>query len=113
MNLHDVLIPSVFLFTLVAIVKIVSDNKIRRRLIEKDLVNENLQYLYAQQTEYRLPSSLKWGFVLVGIGLAFIIGLFMPKSINDEVTIACMFIFAGFGFLLYYFVTKNYEAKVG
>ena len=108
MNLHDILIPSVFLFALVAIVKIVSDNKIRRRLIEKELVNENLKYLYAQQADYRLPSSLKWGFVLVGIGLAFIIGLFMPTQLRTDVTVACMFLLAGLGFLLYYMVTKNY-----
>ena len=108
MNLTEILVPGVFCFTLLALIKVISDNKIRRRLIEKDLVNENLQYLYAQQAGYKLPSSLKWGFVLVGIGLAFIIGLFMPSSINDEVTIASMFILAGLGFLLYYYVSKNY-----
>ena len=110
MNLHDILIPSVFLFALVAIIKIVSDNKVRRRLIEKELINENLKYLYAQQTNHRLPSSLKWGFVLVGIGLAFILGLIMPGQIQDEVTIASMFILAGLGFLLYYYVSKKYAA---
>lgn len=109
MNLNDILIPAVFCVTLIAIVKIVSDNKIRRRLIEKDLINENVKYLYPHFQEYMLPSSLKWGIVLTGIGVAFLIGLLMPRSVADEITAASIFILAGLGLLLYYFLARRME----
>ena len=111
MNLNDILVPAVFCFAIVAIIKIVSDNKIRRRLIEKDQVNENLKYLYSNLQEYSIPSSLKWGMVLIGIGVAFIIGLMMPGHLQDEVTAASIFILAGVGLLLYYFLANRMFSK--
>jgi hypothetical protein len=107
MNGMEILIPITMFIAFVAIVKIISDNRVKKMLIERGKVDENIKFLY--QTPYwSTPlSSLKWGFVLVGIGLAFLLGQLFPYSVSDEAVIGLMFLFAGVGFLLYYFMAKD------
>jgi membrane protein DedA with SNARE-associated domain len=108
--LESVLIVGIIFFALLFLVKIVSDNRIRRKLIESGAVGENAKYLYAERMQHNIPSSLKWGMVLIGIGLAFLIGQLVP-DLSGEITIACMFIFAGVGLLLFYFIAKKNESQ--
>ncbi|MDZ7263999.1 MAG: hypothetical protein ONB16_05400 [candidate division KSB1 bacterium] len=105
------LIPIVFFIMVVAIVKIISDNKIRRLAIEKGLVDQNLRSMFEERFEARVPAALKWGFVLVGIGLAIVIGRMFPDYMTEQVTIGCIFLFAGLGLVAYYFVAKRLMKK--
>ena len=97
-----IIFASILLFT-----KILSDNRIRNKLIEKGLVDENVKYLYSNRFEGSIPSSLKWGIVLTGIGLAFLIGQLVPVDIKEEMTISAMFLLAGLGLIVYYLIGKN------
>lgn len=108
--LESVLIVGIIFFALLALIKIVSDNRIRRKLIESGAVSENIKYLYAERMQYSVPSSLKWGLVLIGVGLAFLIGQLVP-DFSGEITIACMFIFAGVGLLLFYFIARQKQSE--
>lgn len=100
-----ILIPIAFFFAVAIIVKFISDNKIRRQLIDKGIVDENIKYLYTY--EVQPLSSIKWGVVLIGIGLALLIGQIFHYEISEEVTIGLMFLFAGIGFVIYYFMAKK------
>jgi len=102
-----VFIVGIVFFSLVSFVKILSDNKIRHKLIEKNLVDDNVKYLYSDRFEYGVPSALKWGMVLIGVGLAFLIGQLVPSHLEEKVTIASLFILAGLGLVLYYFIAKK------
>jgi hypothetical protein len=107
-------IISVIGMTLVQLVKTISDNRIRRRLIDSGNVGEDARYLFTQDKQ--LPetiSSIKWGFVLVGVGFAVIIGQFFPSYTSDEITAGLIFLMAGAGFLLYYHVSKRILARQG
>ena len=84
-----------FLFVL-AIIKTISDNKVRHRLIEKGLVDEN-----------KVPSSLKWGLVLIFLGIAILVAKVFDFQ---EFTIGFMFLFSGAGLILYYSIVR-YLAK--
>lgn len=106
-----VLIVAIVFLSLVTFTKIVADQRIRNKLIEKDQLNENVQYLYAQNMEYRVPSSLKWGFILIGVGSAFIIGQFVPANISEEVTVGSIFLLAGIGLIAYYIVARQIVKK--
>lgn len=99
------LIPIAFFFAVAAIVKFVSDNRTRRLLIEKGIMDEKVKYLYKDSVQPL--SSIKWGLVLVGIGLALLIGQVFRYDITKEATIGLMFLFAGIGFVIYYFLAKN------
>lgn len=99
------LIPIAFFAMVAVIVKYVIDNKTRRMLIEKGMVDEKVKYLFKNGTQ---PfSSMKWGMVLVGIGLALLIGQVFRYDISEQATMGMMFLFAGIGFIIYYFMVKN------
>jgi len=107
MNLTGILITAIIFFSVIAFLKILVDAKIRHKLIDKGMVDENIKYLYPERSELNVPASLKWGMVLVGIGLGFVIGQLVPSHMSDEVTVGSMFILAGLGLILYYFVAKK------
>ncbi len=96
------------------VIKVISDNRIRRRLIESGKVDEQVKFLYTHpgNKESSPLSSLKWGLVLVALGLALFVGQFLPYEMEGEGTIGTMFLFSGIAFLIYYFVSKK-EQKEG
>jgi len=106
-DVSAIFIVGIIFFSVVAFAKIFSDNKIRHELINKGMLDENVKYLYSSRLEYHVPSALKWGMVLIGVGLAFLIGQLVPRDITGEVTIGSMFVLAGSGLLLYYFIAKK------
>lgn len=102
-----VLIVGICFFSVLAFVKIISDNKVRSKLIDKGMVDENIKYLYTTRLEYHCPAAMKWGMVLIGIGLAFLIGIWAPSDLQGEVTAASIFVLAGLGLIVYYFIAKR------
>jgi hypothetical protein len=97
-----ILIPAIVFFSIVAVVKIVADARTRNRLIEKGSADSKLQNLLGTSAELHALSSLKWGMVLVGIGLAALISRLFPYYLSDEVAFGLIFLFAGIGFLVYF-----------
>jgi len=105
-------IPLIAFFILIAFIfKIIVDHKTRSKLIEKGMLDENVKYLYADRAENQILSSLKWGMILIGIGLAIFVGQIVPEDLAEEVTIGGMFIFAGLGLLLYYFIAYKVKSR--
>lgn len=98
----EVFVVGIIFFSVVAIVKIISDSNFRKQLIEKGLAEDDVRQLYVATSTSQSMSSLKWGMVLVGMGAALLIGQFFPHYVNDQVTFGLMFLFAGIGFLIYY-----------
>ncbi len=105
------LVPLTFFIIVFLIVKLVYDYKLRRLALEKGLVDQNLKFLFEDRFEGRVPAALKWGFVLVGIGLAIVIGRMFPYEMVEQVTVGCIFLFAGLGLVLYYFVANRLLEK--
>jgi len=107
MNL-DFLVGIAFFLGLAAVIKILSDNKIRHKLIDKNMVNEDVKYLFAQRPVFASPyASLKWAFVLIGVGVALLLKQLFPNLLYDEGVAGLMFLFAGIGFFVYYFIAKK------
>ncbi len=104
-NITDVLQMVIVFFTICFVIKTILDYFMRKRLIDKGLVDKNVKYLF----KYGSPSlsSLKWGMVLVGIGAAVIIGKLAPYRWSDEATISGMFILAGLALIIYYFIAPK------
>ena len=101
------LITGVVFVSIIVMIKLLSDNRLRTKLIDKGMVDENIKYLFFDRQDFRAPTALKWGMVLIGIGLAFLIGQLVPSNISGEVTVGCMFLFAGLGLIIYYFIAKT------
>ncbi len=103
----DMLIPITFFIMIGYIVKSVSDNRVRHRLIEKGLSDKDVQTLYLARLESSYLSSLKWGLVLIGLGVALLIAQIYPEFISEEFIIGIMFLLAGVAFLAYYFIARH------
>ena len=91
------------------IVKIISDNRIRRRLIESGQIDEKIKYLYFREPKNVSEpfNSVRWGLVLIALGLAVLIGQLFPPGDKEQMTLCAMFIMAGLAFLVYYFLAKR------
>jgi hypothetical protein len=71
------------------------------------MVNENTKYLFSQRPVVNHYASLKWGFVLVGIGCALLLKQIFPYSLSETGVVGLMSLFAGIGFFVYYFIAKS------
>ncbi len=93
--------------TILIVVKLGLDHRTRNRLIEKGMVDENIRYLYQENGATRALSSLKWALVLIGLGGGIIVGQIVPSSMMEEITAASMFLLAGIGLIVYYFIAAK------
>ncbi len=106
---HEVAIPIVFFLTIAAIwgAIILARHKERMTMIEKGLKAEDIKSLYERQTLRVNPlSSLKWGMVLVCIGIAIILGIWLRDNyvFNDGIIPGLIAAFGGVGLVLFYFI---------
>jgi hypothetical protein len=104
-KLFEALQMLVVFATIAFIVKIALEYGTRKKLIDKGLVDENVRHLF----NYAAPaaSSLKWGMVLTGIGIAVLIGRLVPYRWEEEMTISLMFILAGLALIIYYVIAPK------
>lgn len=102
MEWEPVLILCVIFFSIVAIVKIVSENRTRQKMIEKGGLDDKSRRILIGQAELSTLSNIKWGMILVGIGVASMVSFWLPDYCSEEGAIGLIFIFAGLGFLIYY-----------
>jgi hypothetical protein len=105
--MEDVLM-AVAVFSGIALVfKVIADATIRHKLINKGAVDENIKHLFTRHSSEYMLSNLKWGMVLIGLGLAMVVPQFLPYYVRTDTMIGLMFLFAGLGFFLYYFIAKG------
>lgn len=105
--MYEMLTTAVVFMGLAGIVKIIADSIVRNKIINKGVPDENLRYLSMGFAKAQPLSNLKWGMVLLGIGLALSFKQLAPFWVSDETVFGIMFIFAGLAFLIYYGIAKN------
>lgn len=96
-------------FTLIALTKVISDNRTRRELIKAGGTEEMLEALFARKEEDpRRYTALKWGILTASVGLALVVVQFLPISFEepDPAAYGLLFLFAGGGLLVYYAVVS-------
>ena len=82
--MQDALIVTIVFVSFIILVKILIDARTRHKLIDKGMVDEKLKYLYPHQMG-AAPAALKWGMVLIGLGLAILLGQIVPHRISEEI----------------------------
>jgi Domain of unknown function (DUF6249) len=103
----EIFIPAIIFGFFAYVIKILSDNRVRNRLIEKGLVDEKVKFLYHSDIRLKNFTSIKWGMLLIALGLALLIGQLLPYDDHEELTMGLMFLFGGVAFLAYYFMAKR------
>jgi hypothetical protein len=94
------------------IIKVTVENRTRQKAIEKGMGDENLRFLFARLPSEQRLSSLKWGLVLVGLGLALLLRELFPNLISDNAGVGLMFLFSGIAFLVYSFLAEKYLEQI-
>jgi len=108
-----VLVLAVFGYFVVELVRTVAENRIRTKLIEKGLVDEKIKLLFQPRLLNDSASSLKWGLVLIAVGVAFLLTFaiqsWVPHGIRGEITAGAVFSMAGLAMIIYYAIARNQE----
>jgi hypothetical protein len=114
-NLAPVLILAVIGYFTLELVKVVSENRLRNKLIEKGMVDEKVKLLFQPYALTQSASALKWGMVLIAVGLAFMFAFgihkWVPVDIRDEMTAGAVFFMAGLGMIAYYVIARRQEKQ--
>ncbi|HBK57708.1 MAG TPA: hypothetical protein DDZ76_15705 [Xanthomonadales bacterium] len=93
------LIPITAFLCTVAIIKIIVDSRLRRRLAETHASEDLVRAMLTADEHNRSLSALKWGIVLTLIGLAFGLIDLLNLDGNDPATFGLLIGSAGLGML--------------
>ena len=112
----DALLPAfvmaILTFSVVYVVRIISDNKLRRAVLDSGNLGENAKYLFSGIKTDDSLSAIKWGLVLVALGLALFLGRLFFNYDEGEITLGLMFLFSGIAFLIYYRVANSHFKRI-
>ncbi|MGD9897635.1 MAG: DUF6249 domain-containing protein [Calditrichaceae bacterium] len=107
----EILVPLTFFISVsVVIYQYFRNRHIEKMsIIEKGIGGDELKHLLGHYKKNSNNLNLvKIGIILIGIGLAILIGNFMPEDSNEQVTLSLIFLFPGLGLLIFYhFFQKN------
>lgn len=109
-ELIPIIIVPFFLGTIAFIIKVLSDNRVKRELINMRADKETIDYLMLQAPAQNKETSLKWGMVAVALGLSFAAIALFGLDGEQPMTYAVVFIFGGAGLLGYYLLKTLQEA---
>ena len=109
--MDDVLVPvALFGFTwwgLVAIARIISVNRTRRKMLEAHATPELVDALLAARPDTNLSPSLMWGLVLASTGIALMILEALPFDQGSPFVYGVVVLAAGAGLLVYYAIARR------
>ncbi len=91
------------------VTRILSDNRVRRELIGKEVDSEVIQKLFLENRAEDFNSNLKWGIVAVALGIALAIIQFTGLGSDEPLTFGIAFIAGGIALLSYYMLMKPEE----
>jgi hypothetical protein len=106
-ELIPIVIVPAFLWMIAYIIRVVSDNGMRKHLLNKDASAEVIDKVFLQGRSPDIATDLKWGIVAVAIGLAFAVISLTGLSSDEPMTYATVFVFAGAGLLTFYGAYKK------
>jgi hypothetical protein len=98
-------LASFFVFIL-AITKVLSDNWTKRKLVEARVSDDVVRTLFRKASDPELFAALKWGIVLVALGLGLMVSQYLPARFEEPLAWGVVLVFGGAGLLAYYAVAR-------
>ena len=102
-----IIIPAFFI-CIAYITRVISDNRIRRELVNNQATEEIIEKLFLANRVEAIGSNLKWGIVLVALGLALALIQMTGLDGDEPLTYGLIFLFSGVGLLIYYAIKMRY-----
>jgi hypothetical protein len=100
-------IPMVFAVCVVVAIRVVVEARLRRRLAETHASEDLVRTLLLADQENRRHASLKWGMVLVLLGLAFGVIDVANLGPEDPASYGLMFGAIGIGMISYHLLQRS------
>jgi hypothetical protein len=114
-ELAPVLVTLIVFYFVAYIVRISYDTKIRSKLIDKGLTEEQTQKINFNGFSPQGPASLKWGLVSTALGAGLFLRILANRMIDielrDEFTLGLMLFLAGLSLIVYYFIAKKLSSE--
>jgi hypothetical protein len=105
-DIITILIPIVLAICIVVIVRVVVDARLRRRLAETH-ASESLVIALLQSDEVnRRKSSLKWGVVVLSLGVGCVIIDLLGLGVEDPSSFGLLFVAIGVGMVVHYRIDR-------
>jgi len=106
-----VLVTATIFYFVAYIVRLSYEHKIRLKLLEKGLSEEQTKALNFTGFTSGSPASLKWGIVSTALGAGLFLRIILNRMIDielrDEFTLGLMLLLAGLSLIVYYFIDKK------
>lgn len=110
-NLGEVLLPVAIIgsggFFWYVIIRSITDYILKKKMIEKGYVNEEVQAIFKSHKSNDTYAALKWGLIILFAGFSLILMEFIPYAPNSPLPYGLFAMFIAIGFLVYYFLIKK------
>lgn len=104
-----------FFFAMVGfIVKIISDNSLRKRMIERGMSGEEVKtYLSTTKIDFTTNpiASVKWGLISISVGIAIFAGMIVSPDDREYVTAGLLFLLSGISLVAFYIFANKQSKK--
>jgi len=101
----EFIIPIAFFVLIGWIVKIVSDNKIRKRALENGNLNESIKHLWLKSYANKPLQDIKWVIIFCGVGIISLVAHIF--TLHETIVIGLICIVIAVALLTYYLLEKH------
>ena len=95
-----------FFAFILSITKVLSDNWTKRKLIEARVSDAVIRTLFRKESDPEMFAALKWGIVLVALGVGLIVSQYLPSGFEEPLAWGVVLVFGGVGLLAYYAIAR-------
>lgn len=107
-TMEDFLVPLGLFAMIVLIVKIVSDNRLRRKVLNSAASEDMAEALLDRQwAEPQTRSALKWGLILFSLGIGVLFVDVLALGFESPLAYAVLLLATGLALLVFYGIERN------
>jgi hypothetical protein len=104
----EILVPLGFFAAIVWIVKIISDNRIRRKVLDQRVSDELAEAILQKgQSDPSVLGALKWGLVVLAVGASLLLMGILSVDVDEPLGYGLLFSAAGGGLVAYYLIASQ------
>lgn len=106
----EILVPIAFFAVIGWIVKVISDNRIRRKVLDQRVSDELAEAILKENAAAPSAlSALKWGLIVLATGGALVLVQLLSIDADEPLTFGLIFLAAGAGLIAYYLIASQDE----
>ena len=87
-----------------------SEERVKQAIIEKGVSLDTMKELFPEPKKSKKYASLQWGFILLGLGLGYLLYLFAGMN-GDTSFIFTLSLGMGLGLIVSFFIRRKFEIK--